>query len=128
LRTSPCQPSLDALLDHRPLELGENAAHLKKRFAGRRSRIDPLLVQVKVDALTVNLIEEAHQMLQAPAQAIDGPSGKDVEFFPYGGPEHLVVRGPLITPFGIAEPMIHVLTVMCTARSVAGDPHRRKKS
>lgn len=128
LRTSSRKPLLYSLLDHRSLKFSEDATHLKKRLAGGRSRIDSLLVQIKIDALTVHLVEEVDQMLQAATQAIDRPGGEDVEFFPHGCLVHLVESRALITPFGTAEPMIHVLTVMCTARSVAGDALRRKRS
>ena len=49
LATGPRQPSADSFLDHRPLELGEYAHHLKHRLVGRCRGVDPLLVQEQVD-------------------------------------------------------------------------------
>ena len=49
LRSGACQPGIDALLDHRSLELGECARHLKQQLSGRRGRVDVLLIEVQVN-------------------------------------------------------------------------------
>jgi len=42
---------------------------LKRRLAGRRGGVDPLLVQIQIDPQGVNLAQETDQILQAAAQA-----------------------------------------------------------
>ena len=53
----------DALNDHGPLELGEHAEHLKHRLAARDCRIEPLLMQIQVNAFGVQIAEERHEVL-----------------------------------------------------------------
>jgi hypothetical protein len=72
--TGPRQPSADSFLDHRPLELGEDAHHLKHRLAGRRGRVDSPLVQEQVDLERMQLRQERHKLLQAAAEAMHRPS------------------------------------------------------
>ena len=60
------EAGVDALDDHRALKLGKDAHHLKHRFARRRGRIDPLLMQVQVDAFAVQLTEERDQSCREP--------------------------------------------------------------
>jgi hypothetical protein len=47
---APSQPGVDPLLEHGPLELGEDAAHLEQGSAGGGAGVDVLLVKVEVDA------------------------------------------------------------------------------
>jgi hypothetical protein len=63
LASCPREASLDALDDHRALELGKDAEHLEHRLARWRAGIETLLMQVKVDALRVQFTEERHQIL-----------------------------------------------------------------
>ena len=50
LGPGPSQPGVDPLLEHGPLELGEDAAHLEQGSAGGGAGVDVLLVKVEVDA------------------------------------------------------------------------------
>ena len=50
LGPGPSQPGVDPLLEHGPLELGEDAAHLEQGAAGGGAGVDVLLVKVEVDA------------------------------------------------------------------------------
>ena len=58
-------------MNYRVLELGKYAEHLKHRLAGRRGRIQTLLMQKQVDAERVKLGQEGHKVFQAAPQAID---------------------------------------------------------
>jgi hypothetical protein len=79
LTLGPPKASANPLLNDGPLELTKHAQHLKHGFAASRRRVDALLVQKQIDANTVNVIQEADQVLQAPAKAIDGPHHDHVE-------------------------------------------------
>jgi hypothetical protein len=57
------QAGADPFADHRALELGEHAHHLEQRLAAGRGRVDPLPIQVEVDALRVHFIEEGDEVL-----------------------------------------------------------------
>jgi hypothetical protein len=76
------QAGLDALDDHRALELGEHAHHLEHRLAGRGAGVEALLMQVQIDALGMQLGEEPDKLLQRPAEAIDRPCRHLVELTP----------------------------------------------
>jgi len=67
------QASTDSFLDHRPLELGEDAHHLEQRLAAGGGRVDALLVKVQVDLGAMHLAQERHQILQAagPSRSTD---------------------------------------------------------
>jgi hypothetical protein len=71
-------------LNHRALELGKYAHHLKHRLAGRGRGVEALLMQEQVDPQGVQFGEKADQVLQAAAQSIDRPSHHHVEL-PLGG-------------------------------------------
>ena len=71
LATSAAEASLDALDDHRALKLGKDTQHLKHGAAGRSAGIQPLHMQVKINALGVHLTQEGDEVLQASAKAID---------------------------------------------------------
>src|SRR5262249_32636199 len=58
----PLQASANALLDNRVFELGKDAQHLKHGLAGRRGRIETLLMQKQVDAKRVKLGQERHKV------------------------------------------------------------------
>jgi len=63
LRSGPLQTRFDPLLYHSPLELREDPGHLEESFACGRGRVDPLLVEAQMDALGMDLVEKAHQVL-----------------------------------------------------------------
>src|SRR6266487_547505 len=75
----PLQASADALLNDRALELGKDAEHLKHGLAGRRGRVETLLMQKQIDAERVKFGQERHKVFQAAAQAIDVPGHHNVE-------------------------------------------------
>jgi hypothetical protein len=107
-RSGASQTGFDTLLDHRTLEFSKDAAHLKERLPGGCSCIDSLLVQVKVNALAVDFIQEAHQVLQTASQPIYRPGGEDIELATHSGREHAVERGTLIPIISAAQTMIHI--------------------
>jgi hypothetical protein len=51
--------------------------HLKRRLAGRRRRIEPLLVQHEVDPAEFG--QEADQVLQRASQPVDRPCHDQIE-------------------------------------------------
>ena len=96
----PREAGLDALLDHRALELGEHPAHLKHGATAGRGRVEPLLMQVEVNILGTQILEEANQVLERPAQAIDGPCGDDVEVPPRHPVTQRIEARPLSASLG----------------------------
>src|SRR5579883_25076 len=106
LAPRPRQARFDALDDDGALELGENAHHLEHRFPRRRAGIEPLLMQVQIDALGVQLAEEADEILQRAAEAIDGPGGDQVDFPTRDRLTQLSEAGPLLLPLRAADPAV----------------------
>jgi len=53
------ESSTDSFLDHRPLELGKYAHHLKHCFPARSSRVEALLMQKQINMQRVQLGQEA---------------------------------------------------------------------
>src|SRR5262249_43822531 len=97
-----------ALLNYRALELGKDTEHLKHRLAGRRGRVETLLMQKQVDAERVKLGQERHKVFQAAPQAIDVPSHHDVELALGGVPAQRIERGPAIAALSAADAVILV--------------------
>ena len=64
------------------LELGEDAQHAEHRAPRRRRGVEALLVEVQVDALGVQLAEEADEVLEAAAQPVDRPCRDEVDVAP----------------------------------------------
>jgi hypothetical protein len=62
LAPGPRQPGTNALLDHRALELGKDAHHLKHGLAGRGRGVEALLMQEQVDPQGVQFGEKSSQM------------------------------------------------------------------
>jgi hypothetical protein len=52
------QAGSDALDNYGALELGEHTHHLKHCLAGRGGRVDPLLVQLEIDPLGMQLAQD----------------------------------------------------------------------
>ena len=69
------RPVADALDDHRPLELGEYAEHLKHAPARGRPGVDRLPVQVQVATGGLQLAQRVRQVLKAPSEPIHRPDG-----------------------------------------------------
>src|SRR5262249_3877361 len=67
---SSCHARLDPFLDHRPLELGKHTHHLEQRAARRRGSVQRLLMQIKIDARFVQLLQRLQKPLQAPPEAV----------------------------------------------------------
>jgi hypothetical protein len=59
----PRKPGTDSFLDDAALELGKHAQHAEHRLAGRRGRIQALLMQEKIDPEGMQLGPEADQVL-----------------------------------------------------------------
>ena len=52
------------LSDHRPLKLSEDTEHLEHGAARRGGRVEPLLMQEQIDALRMEVRQEAQQVRQ----------------------------------------------------------------
>ena len=63
LAPRPRKTRFDPLDNHRALELGKHTEHLKQRLSGWRAGVEPLLVQVDIDALGVQFPEERDHLL-----------------------------------------------------------------
>jgi hypothetical protein len=92
----PSNARIHPLADHRALELGEDAHHLEHGLARRRRGVDALLMQEQVDAQAVQLGEEAAEVLQRAAEAIDGPCHDDIKPAPSRVLVHGIEAGTLI--------------------------------
>jgi hypothetical protein len=57
----------------------KHAQHLEHGPAGRRRRVEPLLVQEEIDALSVEFSEEVQKVDQRPAQAVDRPGHDHID-------------------------------------------------
>jgi hypothetical protein len=64
------------------------------RLAGRRGRIDRLLVEVQIDVAGLERLSGAEQIDQRSAEPIDRPCHNNVKAAPLGVPEHFVQAGP----------------------------------
>lgn len=82
--------------DHCPLELGNQAEHREHRAPRRRAGLEPLLVQVKVDPLGVQLTEKAQQVGQRAAEPVDRPGGDQVDLAPADGAQQPAPRRALL--------------------------------
>jgi hypothetical protein len=57
----PRQPGHHSLPDHRAFKLGKHAKHLKHCSAGRCGGVEPLLMQVEIDALGMEFLQTANR-------------------------------------------------------------------
>jgi len=69
----PGQPGVDALVDHRPLELGERPADLEDQPAGRCRRVDVLLIEVEIDADRFEMLDGREWIREGAPDAVNGP-------------------------------------------------------
>lgn len=94
--TRSLKARVDARDNDAALKLREHAEHLKHGPAGRRTRIERLLMQEKIDASGVNFAQEGDKMLQGSSKSIDRPSSDHIDFAPGRGFQHLVECRPLV--------------------------------
>src|SRR6516165_4215317 len=106
---SALKASVDALLDHAALKLGERAADLKHELAGRRRGVDRLLVEVQIDAAGLQRLDRAQQIDQASSDAIDTPRHDDVELAPGRILKHLVETWTSIAALRAADTGVVIL-------------------
>jgi hypothetical protein len=68
----PRQASADTLTNHRPFKLREDANHAEHRFAGWRTGIVRLLMQVEIDARGIerakSSLDKSRRLLEASAE------------------------------------------------------------
>ena len=62
LRYGALKAGMNTLPDHAALKLGECTADLKHQLAGRRGRVDRLLVEVQIDAAGVQGFDDVQQV------------------------------------------------------------------
>jgi hypothetical protein len=73
------RPAFTRSLDDGSLELGEHAQHSEHCFAGRRGRIEGLLVEVQIDAFRLQVAEESDKVLKAPTKPVHRPRSDHIE-------------------------------------------------
>jgi hypothetical protein len=105
-RLGPRKARTDSFLDHAALELGEHPQHLKHRLAGRRGRVEALLVQEEIDAECVQFRED--QVLQAAAEPVDGPRHHDIEPSLGGVSAKRIECRALVAALGAADAVVFV--------------------
>src|SRR5436190_21937415 len=71
-----CRPSF---ADDAAFKFRKNTEHSKHSSTSGCGSVESLLVQEQIDALIMQNLQDAQQISQGPAQAIDGPSGQQVE-------------------------------------------------
>jgi hypothetical protein len=79
LRASIAQPSLDALLDKRTLELGHGADDLEHESPGWRAQIEVVAKADERDAIGAKVGEGVDQMLQRTTEAVDLPNQHSIK-------------------------------------------------
>src|SRR5262249_47537802 len=117
-----CHARADALSDHRPLKLGEDAHHLKHGTARWRRRIEPLLMQIKLGTTGVNLAQERDQILQRAPQPIAAPSHDDAK--PPAGriPTQAVEGRALVATLGAADAVVRINVDDLVAQALGHGP------
>jgi hypothetical protein len=81
----------------------KHAQHLEHGPAGRRRRVEALLVQEQVDALGVEFTEEVQQVDQGAAQAIDRPCRDHVDVAAGNGLEQAIEARALVAALGAGD-------------------------
>src|SRR6516164_6890017 len=102
------QPGVDALADHRALELCKRTGDLEEQLAHRRRRVEVLLVEVEVNADGLKVLDGAEQVDKGAAKPIDGPSHHHIEPAPAGIFEHGIEPRTLVAAFGARDACVPV--------------------
>jgi hypothetical protein len=89
LHGSP-KPGANTLADHAALKLGKGARDLKHEPPGRRGRVNRLLVEVQIDAASLQLPNCAKEIDQRAAEPVDRSSHDNVKTAPLGVFQHFV--------------------------------------
>jgi hypothetical protein len=101
------RPAHDPLANHRAFELGKHTQHLEHRSAGRRRRVEALLVQEQVDALGVEFAEEVQQVDQGPTKAVNRPGRDHVDGAAGNGLEQAIkARGGIVNAVLVVRPIV----------------------
>jgi hypothetical protein len=95
--------------DDRALELGEHAEHLKESPTSRCGGVDCLPFEVEIDTGAIKLTQEANEVLQATTEAIDAPSGDDINPAPCDILKQSIEMRPPLPTLGPADAVIDVL-------------------
>jgi hypothetical protein len=103
---SPPKAGTDPFLNHRAFKFGEQAKHLKHGLAAGCGRVEPLLVQEKVDPKGVQLGEEANKVLQTAAKPIHAPRHYQVELSLGRVPAQPVESRALIATLGAGNAVV----------------------
>src|SRR6516225_4358743 len=103
------EASVDALLDHVALKLGERAADLKHQLACRCGGVDRLLVEVHVNAASMQGLKGAQQINKRPAEPVDRPGHDHVKLAPLRIIEHLVEAWTPVTALGTTDASVVIL-------------------
>src|SRR5262245_39601235 len=112
----------DPLLDHAALELGESAGDLEQQLAMWRGRIEMLLIEIEVDADSLEVLDCLQQVSQGPPQPVYRPGNDDVEPAPSGILEHAVEPWSLIASLRTADAGIPVDLLNCPATALGNLP------
>src|SRR6516164_4307379 len=102
------EPCLDPQPDNRSLELGKGARDLKHKLSHWRRRVNGLLIQVKVDADRLKVLDRAKQVDERASKPVDGPRHHDIEVPPTGVFQHTIKAGALGSTLGSADPSIRI--------------------
>ena len=102
------QAGEDALPDHGPLEVGEDAQHAEHGPSRRGARVEALLVQVEVHALGLHIAEEGDEIGQGPPDAVHAPCGHDVDLPAGDALQEGVEGGSLIASLGAGDAFVGV--------------------
>jgi hypothetical protein len=111
VRFGAAEARFHPLLDHGhgALELREDATHPEHGLAGRGGGVDPLLMQVEINPLRVDVAEEGDQVLEAAAQTIDRSRGDQVALVAHDGLAQLIEGRTLIAVLGPAHALVDEL-------------------
>jgi hypothetical protein len=104
----PPKTSADSFCNHRALELGKHAHHLKHGFASRRRGVETLLMQKQVDVQGMQFRQETDQVLQAAAKPVHRPRHHHVELALSRIPKQPVKLRPPIATFSATDAVVLV--------------------